>query len=149
MLGTGPFGLHMNYTRLQKSEIWAWDDLCWFSFSTLWGSGTVMLQLSGFYCKPESSVCPEAVGTAWHLVFWKAHRIGSPQVPTNKGHRTKLRLLDLVQTPQHGARTRNAATSSLPGVAHVVPSRVLKSIVDTPTKKPIHSREKLRMRSSR
>ena len=41
-------------TRLQKVGICIWDDLGWFSFSRLQGWGTVIFQLSGFYCTPRS-----------------------------------------------------------------------------------------------
>ena len=41
----------MVYSRLQKVGRWIWDELGWFSFfSKLWGWGTVIFQLSGFYC---------------------------------------------------------------------------------------------------
>ena len=38
---------------LQKVEIGAGDDFCWFSFlSRPWGWRAVIFQLSGFYCRP-------------------------------------------------------------------------------------------------
>ena len=41
-----------HYSRPQKVEIWAWDDLRWSSlFPMFWDERTVIFQLSSFYCK--------------------------------------------------------------------------------------------------
>ena len=45
-------------SRRQKVGIWAWDDSGWISFfSSLCGWATVILQLSGFYCKGLLGKC--------------------------------------------------------------------------------------------
>ena len=40
----------MLYSGLQKVGRWDWYDLGLLSFSSFWGWGAVIFQLSGFYC---------------------------------------------------------------------------------------------------